>query len=258
MEERKDSRLPYSVEVKETILNSLEKGTSVLQKDRSGIEYSQNAKSGAIYDGLNQLHLQQFRADNDKKSPYFLTLNQIDEKGMGVKEKTHGALISYFYKKQNYKFVHNLEDVDPRQKKWNPETKQQEITSSIFTLDKYAPQVAYPNAVKGEYLKPETENVLDKFSSDVSRYLNSIYTGADYKAASYSKEDVKNLRNEFEKPYSKFFIAIDKAYYVATNNNEKLNMLYSNVERKQKELAVAEKTPSRKKESNATKKPRSR
>ena len=86
----------YGETVKGAIFNALAAGTSVLQKDRQGVDYSLNAASGTVYSGINQLYLQQVRANNNFANPHFMTFEQARNKGMFVKKSEKGAIINYY------------------------------------------------------------------------------------------------------------------------------------------------------------------
>jgi len=267
------TRQPFSVEVKSSIINALENGKSVLLKDREGISYPQNAKTATVYEGVNLLHLQQFKEDRNLNSNYFLTKLQINDLSMGIKGGSLGALISYFNPKgkyendvtnkegvvihkkgdpktDEYKYVYNLDNVDPRLRKFDPVSKKMVITSNVFSIkDENKQQVPYDTTKKGMFYKANDESVIEKFTSDVSRYMNSLYTGEKYTASTYNKKEIADLKTEFLKPYSKFFINIDKAFYVATGKMDKFERLINNVDKKQAQLVASQKQEYKKKKS---------
>jgi hypothetical protein len=92
----------YADTVKSSVVEALENGTSVLQKDRSGVEYSMNASSGAVYSGVNQLYLQQQRANKGFKNPLFMTVQQAQDRGLFIKSGEKGSIISYYTKTMRY------------------------------------------------------------------------------------------------------------------------------------------------------------
>lgn len=267
------TRQPFSVEVKSSIINALENGKSVLLKDREGISYPQNAKTGTVYEGVNLLHLQQFKENRNLNSNYFLTKLQINDLSMGIKEGSLGALISFFNPKgkyendvtnkegvvihkkgdpktDEYKYLYNLDNVDPRLRKFDPVSKKMVITSNVFSIkNENKQQIPYETTKKGMFYKANDESVMEKFTSDVSRYMNSLYTGEKYTASTYTKKEIADLKTEFFKPYSKFFINIDKASYVATGKMDKFERLVNNVDKKQAQLVASQKQEYKKKKS---------
>ena len=130
MEEKEVSnseKIGYSEKVKGLIINALEEGKSFLQKDRSGIDYSQNVATGAVYNNANQLFLQQTRINEGYKSPFFLTVQQASDKGAAVKNGSKGAIISYYadilrYHRDEYPLVDGKPDMSlpPIGKKGEP------------------------------------------------------------------------------------------------------------------------------------------
>lgn len=87
----------YSEEVKDTIIGSLEKGTSVLQKDREGIRYPQNDFSKTIYNGVNNFLLSQRLEDGGYESPMLYTLEQMKQRAFWVKPGEKAiATINYY------------------------------------------------------------------------------------------------------------------------------------------------------------------
>jgi len=106
----------YTEEVKGLILNSLADGTSVLLKDREGIDYIKNCDSGTTYQGTNQLYLKQFMAKEGHTNPYVMTIDQAQNMGMWPFENKKGAVINYYckeglrYKFDEYPIVDGVKD----------------------------------------------------------------------------------------------------------------------------------------------------
>jgi hypothetical protein len=86
----------YADTVKSSIIEALENGTSVLQKERQGIDYPVNASSGTVYSGVNFFYLQQERSDKKHNSPFYMTVQQAQDKGLSVKSGEKGSIISYY------------------------------------------------------------------------------------------------------------------------------------------------------------------
>jgi len=87
--------IPYGYTVKSAILGALANGTSVLQQDREGIDYSMNYVSKTVYEGVNQLYLQQMRKDHNWESPNFITHTQAQPSREAM-EKNPNAVRMYF------------------------------------------------------------------------------------------------------------------------------------------------------------------
>jgi len=113
--EKKKKEKKYIETVKDTILDALSNGTSVLQKDRvGGIDCSINADTNTIYSGINQLFLQQIRQNKGFKSNKFLTESAIQDNRMGY---TYGAeLFPVTYWQKELKYRENVYPIGPNGK----------------------------------------------------------------------------------------------------------------------------------------------
>lgn len=96
--------------VKDSIINPILKGESVLQMDRPpGIDFPHNAINGTVYEGANCLLCQQFRADNKDsegkgfKSPLFMTTQQTHDLYMLPHQDTKALNISCYVKMRVHK-----------------------------------------------------------------------------------------------------------------------------------------------------------
>jgi hypothetical protein len=97
----------YAEEVKGTIISALLDGSSFLQRNRKGIDYSFNAVSGTVYSGVNQAYLQQVRLNKGYINPHFMTYQQCLDKTLFVKHGEKGFSINYWafparYQKDEY------------------------------------------------------------------------------------------------------------------------------------------------------------
>jgi hypothetical protein len=249
----------YAVIVKSTVIESLERGTSVLLKPRKGVDFSLNAVSGTVYAGVNQFHLQQIRESNGWKNPHFMTAEQIFSMNMSIREGQHGSIISYWadpkryhrdmtdaagvahkkgevmvgingnpLKGYEYNYVFNVEQIDPslkRVRRTQEGEKQIVVSSNVFALNAGAKLINPFKVEPGVYYKAKDNSTIEKFAEDVSRYLNSCYTGAEYEPAKYTKKQIKELAEEFSHPRSRFFEKINDGGMVATGQIERLEKI---------------------------------
>jgi hypothetical protein len=280
-----DHRGGYAETVKSAIVDSLEKGNSVLQKDRSGIDYSINASSGAVYSGVNQLFLQQQREEKGFKNPFFMTVQQAQDKGLFIKSGEKGQIISYYastvryhrdeykrdekgnvekdangkeiilhkknepklneknqpYSGNEYNYVFNLQQINTEYRQYRQNATRDAdgnakpgfvIASKALVINEN-PQLENPfQAKKGAHYQKTDNTIMEKFAEDVSKYFNSIYTGAKFSGVSYTPDEIKQLKTEINNPRSSFFQKVNDASLVAAGQTEKLDRINENRQKK--------------------------
>lgn len=247
-------RVSYDQLVKSSVIEALEKGNSVLQEPREGIDYSLNAASGSVYAGLNQFFLQQKRKDSGWKNPYFMTAQQVFAKQMGFVPNSHGTIITYWadpkryhsnytdasgieHKKGDlmldasgketkgyeYNYVFNMAQIDPTQKvRRNNETR---TASNAFSINTNIELTKPFQVDAGVAYRAKDSTIIERFAEDVSKYLNSIYTGHRFEGVAYSAQDVAELKAEFALPRSRFYEKVNDAGMIAAGMTEKLERI---------------------------------
>lgn len=258
----KNNDRPYDTRVKETVLNAIKDGTSILQQPREGVDYPVNLSSGTAYAGLNLLVLQQERANNNWENPHFETLTDINSKKFRCKEKSLGVPVSYWnpvarykedgvdangiehkkgqikldsngnqYGEREYKTIFNLDNVDIRQHNFNHKTKEWEVASNPFAINTdYKLANPYGEAIKGIHYKASNNSAIEKFTEAASKYINSCYTGEVYEGTAFTKKEIQELQTEFSKSNSPFYKKINEANLVAVGKEDTLKKINTNVQ----------------------------
>lgn len=244
-------------------VGALEKGTSVLQGDGRGVRYSANMATGTVYAGVNQLLLQQARKDNKWENPYFINFDDASSRGFFVKPGEHGQSISWWnnslrYKKDitdadgvihtkgsikykdgapergyDFDILYNAAQIDVRMRKWDYDKQQHVVASNAIALAPN-PQLTVPFTVEpGVAYSVEKHGAISdvpavhKLLEASSKYLNSIYTGADFKGSDYSfsQQDIKDINSYFAQAPGKFMSHFHDIHLLATGQEKRLEDL---------------------------------
>jgi len=179
----------YIEQIQNYLINTFSKKTSVLLKERKGVDYSVNSETNKPLSGINQFFLQQVRNDNNYKSPYFVpTKDTLQVKG---KNKSIILAISDTNRKTpTPRFFYNFDQL------YNTTSPKLKAIHQPLTI----PEPNLPSVkdvIKDDLLLTDTLSKI--LSHSFATYLNSIYSGAEYTPSPVLKDYMtkisENLRS---------------------------------------------------------------
>jgi len=206
-------------EIKTSIVNGLLNGDSVLLQARkhidntSGVDYSCNTQTKKPFEDIQQLYLQQERKNKSYESPYFMPSSDVRKNGFTIKNKSLASItshinksnsqieFSYFYNGDQLVQNNRTLDVAKTLVNSNPEipyVKTQEEIPPIKTYD------------------ARSFSLVEGFTSYISNYFKSIYTGEEYTPPNYTKEEINSLVSYINN--SMFFKNVKEAHKTVKNS----------------------------------------
>jgi len=219
---RNHNQLVYNI--KNTIIKSLENGTSVLLKGNDNIDYSIDTKTKKPFENILQLYMQQIRKDNKFKSPYFMPSIDVKKNGFSVKKGSFSTVSSFINKNNSQiEFVHYFNENQLLNNNKTLNISKSFVNNSL--------EIPY---IKNKLIKKEQAQAIDIYNSqsitlkenfieNISNYFKSIYTGTPYNPPSYTKEEIKKITSMINN--TMFSKEVKEAYMPVKNNLSKLRPL---------------------------------
>lgn len=207
--------MDFTEEFKDSVIKNLLAGTSILQEDRKGIDFSSDPFNKPFYNSINQFILQQKRKTGNFINNEFITTDYLIKfkdpfipLSHFIKDGELGSAISFKGQdgSPHYTFAFNKEQLSKLTFTTTSSNNSSAIQKSKKEVDKLYPNSLkkkqkqsnpYSNITPYRFEVRDDSSVLVAFLQKYNEYMISIYSGEKYKGWKPTPEQIKELEKAF-------------------------------------------------------------